>query len=252
MRIIAITVCGLTGCFDFDAATRCYGDAAQGCETPSRCNELTVKLCDGFESVLVNPLWYVDTRDGSTVTVDETRAYRGRSSLRFHLEPTPVGLDRLAEIMETQTEQPTPLATRWIRGYLYVPGTAITTNRNRILKLSQGDAGSQKLGIDVESGFLAVENDRSAIAVSSGTALPVDRWVCVEVEVLHALAGYVRVHIDGNPISDLQLDQPTDFDPPIEQLRLGASLYQPSVAQPALDLWLDELVVDSVRGSCAL
>lgn len=242
------------GCFDFDEATRCTRDPAACADggapsSASRCDGLDARLCEGFEGTALRPLWTVNPTAGATVELDHARAYRGTSSLHVHLDPLGAGGSAAAQAEEGVSEMPS-LVSRWMRVYLFVPASASSDNDNRLLTLKQDISSGKRIELKLRSGVLGVDNDLAG-EVFSQTLLPTDRWVCLVVQIEHASAGTIRISLDDVAVPDLQLGEPAAFDPPIDLFRLGANLNQITSAQAAVDLWMDELLIDDQPRNCA-
>jgi hypothetical protein len=250
----------LAGCFDFDAAGRCFDAAACVDDTPlcgdlpSRCAELPAALCDGFEDAFLNPYWYVfDNPPSIVAALDRSRACRGTASLAMHLDPAPVGSSPRVRIQETRTEQPVPLVHRWMRAFWFVPSTSLTADFNRLISVVQAGDPFHNIDFGIAAGKLTISNEETTTAnpTYSTTPLPTDRWTCIVVEILHDSPGEIRVWLDDVAVPDLQLTQQTAASPPFGDMMFGPNLYQIMTATGAIDIWLDEIVVDSAPLACA-
>lgn len=253
-----VLLLALCGCFDFTAAGRCFdggpecGESTAECTGPSRCTGSPVALCDGFEDAALSPLWYVYDGPGATAAIDSSRACRGSASAHVHLDAGDVGASPRILLEETQTEQPTPLADRWLRAFVYVPSSSVTAAFDRMLVASQTAQPYQEIDLGVTGSRLTVEDEFGTTPDTYSTdSLPTDRWVCVVLNIKQGSPGEVHVSIDGAPTSDLQLSVETNPSPPVGSVRWGAAFYQLAAAQGPVDLWFDEIAIDGSPLACA-
>ena len=79
--------------------------------------------------------------------------------------------------------------------------------------------------------------------------MPTDRWLCLQFEVPNGVMGTGRFFIDGSLIADIVL--PTSgMHPVTTQMYVGIDYPMMHSSLPATDIWIDELVVDSVPTPC--
>jgi hypothetical protein len=84
----------------------------------------------------------------------------------------------------------------------------------------------------------------------SQTAAPVDRWFCLEWEVVDGAPGLVRVWLDGAELGDLHSTASTQVTSPLVNQHLGVVIYS-APALPAHDWFFDEAILDGARIGCA-
>lgn len=209
---------------------------------PSRCPVQGALRCEGFEA------------DGGTLatqeiagalTLDEGRAARGRRSTRVHVDARATPQDVFAFYLD---ESSLPRAQWFARFYIYLESSG---------RPAGGDLFSARRSTDYETLALSLgAGDRLTLSAGSVTTraltpLPLDRWVCVEVGVAEAGADLdARVWLDDAEVSELRPDGGIIAAPGFDQLLFGLS-WTPPAAHPAVDLWLDEVLVMTSRVGCA-
>ncbi len=270
MRAAVALLVALAGCFDFDAAGRCFrggsgcpGDAgAGGMQLPadaaaagadgaagggaSLCAGLAVQLCEGFEDAALGAPWSPDRQPaGSSVAIDRSRAFRGAGSLHVHTEGVAARGMAIATIQEERTEAAS-LPERWVRAFVFFSGAP--SGAINLISLAQVEAPFHAITLGLEAGALVIDNEFAPGRTVSGAQLTGDRWACLEVAVRVGDPGEIRVRLDGQEVEDLHLTQRTSASPPIGDVEIG--LVVRGEASPA-DVWYDELLVDGAETSCA-
>jgi hypothetical protein len=264
-------VATLTGCFDFDAAARCFGggpecpaDAGAAGSAPagdagatpdgaagaggSLCAGLGVQLCEGFEGSALASLWSADRRPaGSIVAIDPSRVFRGAGALHVRTEGVAARGQAVATIQEERTEADAP-AERWVRAYVQVPDPP--SGFVSLVSLAQVSAPFSAITLGLEDGALAVDDELGDGRSASATRLPQGRWVCLELAVRVGSPGEIRVRLDGQEVEDLRLAQRTAASPPIGDVEIGVAIAAGDVAAAPLEAWYDEIVIDTGETSC--
>lgn len=216
---------------------------------PSFCAALSVNMCDGFEGQALDPRWQLDNSMGS-VTVDQSRSYRGAGSLHSHVNAigsTPAASPRGS--MRSYQGLPVPSSRIYVRVFAFIPSTIpqrfvqwINTSNDSGLGSS---TGMQNNGV--------VNNDYavapSTFVRSPTTQFPRDRWVCVTYEVPTG-TNPLRVYIDDVEVSDVRIT-PTMAHPAPTHVYLGLDFPETFSNQPAANAWFDEIMVDDLPIACA-
>jgi hypothetical protein len=239
LLVLALAGCGRVG-FEIDGT----GDAHAADAPRASC---AFDLCDGFEAeTLDSSKWTVDPM----VTRDPSVAHRGSASARMHVDALAANGTAAAMLAESRT-----LATSrelWVRGWFRLSALPADGNELEVIGLAQtvADAAVHSVFVRADQvGFTL----QSGISASTSIVLPAETWFCLVWHVrLSATDGALDLTGDlfeGPSATGGQ----TDTNPPIEVLRLGAR-FEPSqvtVNQPALDVWLDDVIVHSAPISCA-
>jgi Thrombospondin type 3 repeat len=225
----------------------------------STCPSVTA-FCEGFESGGINSgIWSPRTdAPDDFITVDTEHARRGRYAMHIHVVGNPQldgGLGYLQpQISESQTF---PLNPIHIRFFVFFAG-AIPMVRSSLVSVSQsgnpyGSSGvGWYYGGQVETGTGPVPGE----ALQSATHFQPDRWTCVEVAITpdptdagSGSMGRLTLSIDDTPVSDLLLTE-LSAQPPYDEMEVGFA-FTPYAGQPAIDVWYDEIIVDSQPIGCA-
>jgi hypothetical protein len=59
------------------------------------------------------------------------------------------------------------------------------------------------------------------------------------------------LQLSGTNVPSLSLAGATQPNPALGQVNLGVFYFQPAAAQPAYDLWLDDVIIDTKPVTCA-
>src|SRR5262249_37561561 len=89
-----------------------------------------------------------------------------------------------------------------------------------------------------------------AQVLSATTAMPTDRWVCLEWHLRVATGGWAKLYLDGVEVTALTAAQNTLPTPTLGEIGLGL-VAAPGSAAAARDLWLDDVIVDNSPIGCA-
>lgn len=219
-------------------------DAADGDGPPSA--SCAFDLCEGFETGTIDSaLWTIDPM----VVRDTSVAHRGAASARMHVDA--LALNGAAQAMLGESRTLAVSRDVWVRGWFRLSALPAGGNQLEVMGLAQSTAATA-----VESVF--VQSDQvgfSFAGVSAGTnvVMPTAAWFCLVWHVrLAASGGAIELDgelFDGPSATGAQ----TDTTPPISVLRIGARFAgsQVTVAQPSLDLWVDDLIIHSAPLTCA-
>ena len=207
-------------------------------------------LCDGFESGLA--AFWMATQTNGTVTVDNTRAYRGTHSLRVHTDALAVNTSSDVRLHESMTLSASP-ADLYLRAFVYVPATS--PNTFQLLQAVQNVTPYDGVGfsMDAQGGVAAsFDSVTNGQYLRSVVALPLGRWFCLQwqAHLSTTTSGYERVFLDGTEVTSLRTSEPTEPSPALADVGVGAVFYQPAVANPATDVWLDEVEIGTAPIAC--
>jgi hypothetical protein len=215
----------------------------------STCTSFTSpgKLCDGFEAPSLNGIWSMD-QTNSTFTLDGSRAYRGSQSVHIATQAVSASTDIYAHLVETYYVGGGTNHV-FVRAFFYLssPRTMNTMTLSTINSVTSGiniDIGAKAAGNFHMNSAGATPQSQTAIQL-----LPLDTWFCFEYEVdASATPAVVNAWLNDN--TQVLMQGGISMDP-LHSVGLGLSIYGPSVAEGAHDLWVDEVIVDSQRIGCA-
>jgi hypothetical protein len=228
-------------------------DAAPGSLCPNG-----LLLCDGFESGTLNPaLWAREIDDSDSdfgikgsITVDPGRSYRGSYSLHVHMDRLPAYEYPSAWVVESAA---VPQSGIYLRAFVWVPPTLLAADVGFLL----GRNPSFELwGFGARSGGHLSYSDgigNGRTDDSATSLMPVDRWVCVEWLMspeMGDMLGGTKVWIDG--VEKTELTFPTGYPAaPFPSWVVLGLLPQANVDLMPLDIWFDEVAVDSQPIGCS-
>jgi hypothetical protein len=212
----------------------------------SSCASLSgVIFCDGFERPIILGGWGVSGSNGMP-TIDTTRAYRGASSLHAHINGAPVMAAPVALVHRSDIF---PIAgTVYARLWVYFT-SGLPSNFEQFLNFA--DNSSTGYSVATDSGKVTLDDYTTGGPYqSSTTAMPLDRWACIQFEVDQqpSAAGAIRIRVDGQLLADLPQ---TAVTTPAVNLSVGLDFYGNTAAIPVYDAWFDELIVDNKPTTCA-
>jgi hypothetical protein len=205
----------------------------------SRCASSKFILCDGFEAD--SGAW------ASPPRFDRQRSARG--GMAYHAFFFGDG-GRQTDYISARQALPFPSAGVFVRGFVYVPSGQFIPDGGILWIFKDGDPYP---GADL--GFFGgklrsrAKSGASTIRVSA-TAMPLDRWVCLEMELSpnDATSGRARFWMDEVPLDDLTIPSGVVTEAPdIFEVGLEAQVTGPS----RFDMWFDEVADDVVRIGCA-
>ncbi|HEX6836152.1 MAG TPA: thrombospondin type 3 repeat-containing protein [Polyangia bacterium] len=214
----------------------------------SGCAAAGVAFCDGFEGGVIDPHWNDVTVTNGTVTVDNTRAYRGSWSLHIHNNALPAKGSADVELNEGQTF---PSTHFFVRAYVYVPSAFSATEGDFILA-EQAASPFKGVTLGLVNGAFQTDNSIAGITKTSTTTMPRDQWVCVEWEVQLASSGSTALSVNGQAATNLGGTQNLSINPAPSELGLAlVTTAPPSGGVAARDLWFDEVMINPTAIGCA-
>lgn len=213
-------------------------------------------LCEGWESG-IPAIWRPDTDNTvhSTVIVDSVHTFRGVNALHLHTDAKAGGIYTQTDLAETTTF---PMATSYMRTYVYLP-SATEPLDSSILTLYQSNAEPYEdayLTLDSGGHLTFVDTvANSSPTLSAPTAMPTDRWVCLEWSFTDQAtdmagdSGALDVWVDGAEVPALHATMNVASWPPFSEFAL--TLNNQSDARPSgSDIWFDELAIGPARIGC--
>jgi hypothetical protein len=215
----------------------------------------SVRLCEDFETGTVASFWSKST-SGATLTVDGIHTRSGTNALHLHINATTAGVCSGGNIKETKTFSPTdsPTGDMWVRAYYYVDADALA-GRPVLFFSQQAVDPYAFFTFELGDGNPAYFNTFQATGTNywkSATKFPLRRWTCVEWHVTQAAAGSLQSSLDGLPLADLNVSTTTANASPLGNLTVGfGTVASAVVAGPAIDVWIDDIILDRSAIGCA-
>jgi hypothetical protein len=215
---------------------------------PSKCSQAAFLLCDGFESGSIDGATWKQARNLSTPTVESGHAFRGNYALHVRSTPVDAGVSTYTSLTPLKSLTPSPAL--WVRAFVYLTGPPAPTDL-LLLSLASNSGDVLRLVVRPPAGALVFSATFPSSAVTtSATAVPRDRWVCLEWLVDAGTPNQVRVFVDGTELGDLHLLQSTQPANPLQVLNFYFAFFNAAVALPAYDYYLDEIAVDTTQVGC--
>jgi hypothetical protein len=225
-----------------DGAT---GDSSSGDAAPA-CSP-TYDLCDGFEGASFDTTtWSVD----SMITLDSTRAHRGMKSARVHTASFAANTSSYQTLNETKTIAGS--TTFWVRAWFWLSALPASNNGMELISAEQSGVGGDYVFVFSDSTHIYTQfgNDSTV----SMTTVPIGSWFCVVWKVVRSTTMTGSLDLAGDvPMLSLPNVKTDSATAPMDVITIGmgfASSNTPS-AQPALDLWIDDVIVDGAPLTCA-
>jgi len=242
--VLALALAGW-GCHDWEALSAgadadvalCGGRAATTCDA-------ALEVCDGFDTGTLDAAWMKGSMGGQAM-VSAACPYRGDFSLAAEVDAVADGEARRADAYIDLEADGEPV---YLRLFARAPDH-LPANSLKLASLIQ-DAEFEGVVLRVDDGFVAVNNTVANHVAASTAAMPVDRWVCLELGIEPGSPGRVQVWIDGGSEPVLDRAENTAAEPPIDRAHVGILGFDATVADPAFALFVDEVAVGAERVGC--
>jgi hypothetical protein len=261
-----LAACALAGCgryaFDdrSDAAVTgghdaAIADASDAAAMPDAFDEAAAcsgfALCDSFEGSSFAPVWMLP----SGVTLDATHAHRGLQSAHSHMPALATGQMGVAQLGESRTLGGTTVpATFYVRAWFFLAALPAGNNRLEIISVVSDVASATGDYMFVHSDDTVIYTQEDALDDRAGGPPPTNTWFCAVFRVTRGTNGTGSLALTSDVIPALSSPAATtdSLATPIRQIWLGMELAGTNVfdPQPALDLWVDDVIVDTRPLTC--
>lgn len=203
-------------------------------------------LCEDFERD-ISTSWIVDQNDAGSLTLTGTEIHRGAKALHLHVN-------------EIKTAQPVNIWVQiwrdvalpseyFVRSFFYVPSPG-PPSLLRFMALA--NLSSEVLWFRETGGHVDLEIFNAESGVRPGTTpFPSNRWVCIEFGMSTKQDGgaqTIRVWQDDQELVDLR-GPDIPWRDPLSRFFLQAFFGTPA-PQPAFDMFVDDVMIDSTRVGC--
>jgi hypothetical protein len=255
--LMAVLVTATIGCgrFGFERSDEDAGDSdAKGdgmlgdgprADVAAAC---AFDLCDGFETpTLDTSLWTVF----GNVTRDTSQFHRGAASMRMHVDARNVGQSGFSILSETRTFSTSP-STVWVRAWLRFASLPAGSNGMELVAL-QAMSPDEGVYVFLNSGDLELYNQLTGASTSNGTTPPLDTWFCIVWKIVLSTTNTGSLDMTSDVVPGITMSNvQTDSSPRLQMLSFGAGFASGNVnvAQPAFDMWLDDVLVDTNALTC--
>jgi len=209
-------------------------------------------VCEDFEGGTLSSLWQTAKSDQPPL-IETSQPHCGTRSLHLHSRDLAPGESFSSTLIESETfSKPSLSGGFYVRAWVYARRGFTITRDNFMALFEAHQATGNYLGIAAQLGATtaAIANWTTTPLgfASTDASLTRDGWTCVEWRVAIAVTGSSELWIAGASAS---LDQTnTSPTPAYDALIIGIFFSGLQYAQPAVDLWIDDLVIGSQRIGC--
>ena len=196
-------------------------------------------LCDDFEHGLDPATWTISTTGAGAAAVDTVQAHSGSHAFHSSSPAVTSSVDDLHAQLVHEIPPPMP-APAYVRMWVYfaTPGA----EGAEIVAAFQDHSPYNGLQVQVVSGQYAINDWTPPGAFANEGAVTTDAWTCLEWEVDTSASA---LWLGATESGSLPVPVPDDLG----AVRFGLT-FMPANAQPAYDLWVDDVVVATERVDC--
>lgn len=242
-----------TGCGRFGFSDKGATDAATARDdglvdtTQSSVCE-TALVCDGFEGSDVAAAW---SKLGA-VSLDDTFAHNGSQSVHMHIDPVAVGGQREARITNSTVLASTP-GPLWIRAWIKLGSLPAFDNHMELICTEQSSSPYYGDCVFVYSDATALYTQFTDASME-GEPPPVQPWFCYVWQIERSTTS-ADMHLTSDVIANIDLlgQQTNSATNPVDTIAIGAAFYSGNTptAQPALDVWFDDVIISTSPVTCS-
>ena len=208
-------------------------------------------VCDSFEAgALDTTLW-----SGNRITVDSTHVHRGMYAAHVKNPALAVGQGMISQLGEDATFTGGTIPTTfYVRAWLYLPTLPAPNNHLELISVESQAAsslGDYTFTYSNNSALYTQEDQQSQL---TGVAPPTNMWFCIVMRITRSTtAGSLALTSDVLPATSLNNVITEDNANPLHDVHIGLGYAGTNVvtAQPAMDAWVDDVIVDPNPLTCA-
>ena len=205
-------------------------------------------VCDGFETPTLDPRWFSDGQ----VVRDTSTMHRGNASLHLYTNGLAMGTGTSSRIWEQTTLAGAP-ASFWARGWFRISRIPEPSVNAVVLLTADNQSTTGDMVFIRAIDDLLMGSDFASQG-STGGHLPTNTWFCLiwHVDRSTTATGSLELSGDQFPAFSLPNVITDDGASPIANLRFGLlwRSMEVVVAQPAVDLWIDDIITSTTPVSC--
>jgi hypothetical protein len=205
-------------------------------------------LCDGFEGSDVDAAW---SKLGA-VSLDDTFAHNGSQSVHLHVDAVAAGGQGEARITNSTLLASTP-GPLWIRAWIRLGALPAGNNHMELICTEQSSSPFYGDCVFVYSDATALYTQFSGMSMQ-GDPPPVLPWFCYVWQIERSTtSGDMHLTSDVVPSIDLLGQQTDSATNPVDTIAIGAAFYSGNTptAQPALEVWIDDVIVSTSPVTCS-
>ena len=232
-----------------DAGAAGDGPSSSACSCASTPGAV---VCEDFESS-PSAIW---SALGDGPTPDPPRAHCGSAAIHLHAPQLNVGDAFVTGLTETATfANPKLTQGFFARAWVFLPSASKLASLNYVALFEARQTTDPYLGVGAQlvpdgAALSDWTIDPNPFEKTAG-AVPRDAWTCIEWQVSYSPTnGTTKLWVgDGDAISIDATD--TQPSPPYGAMIVGLYFGPIKTAQPAIDVWVDDLVIGPQRIGCA-
>ena len=217
------------------------GDAANACAG--------FDVCDGFEAATLDPsTWTADPG----ITIDTTHAHRGTRSVHVHTNAFSANTSSYTNMWESKTIMTS--TTFWVRGWFWLSALPASGNGLELITAERPGNNGDYVFVFSNATHIYAQYGSGSSDITM-TAVPVGSWFCVVWKVVRSTTTTGSLELTSDTLPQLSLPnvQTDSATLPMTILVFGmgfADSNTPS-AQPAIDLWIDDIIAHDAPVTCA-
>jgi len=205
-------------------------------------------VCDGFEGAL-GANWTTL----STVSVDTAQAHRGTRSMRFQSPALLTNQSAYINLIDSTTIGAFTPTTVYMRSWFFLDSLPAAANRMYLISTepSAGGNGDFLFAFSNDTDVFSQYENQSQ---TSGFPFPTDTWFCVVLHIDRSMtAGLLSASSDVVPTATLSGIATDSSSQPLAIVYFGISFAPINVqnAQPAMNVWMDDVIIHHAPVTCA-
>jgi hypothetical protein len=260
MRVVAwavvlVSACGRFG-FDSHSASGDAGDARAGdaphTDVPADVGDpdapaCPYELCDNFEADNFSAVW--TPRPGASV--DFGTAHGGAHSAHFQLGALTAGQMSYVQIGQSST-LPLGDTTFYVRAWVRMGSLPAAGNGMELITAEQ-TGGANEDAVFVHTTTLDLYEQWTDGGQATLAPAPTNTWFCVLWTVTRDTGANGSQALGGDVGPITLTNVPTDGTPAIDRMGFGIGFASPNVSnpQPAMEMWIDDIIISSTPVTCA-
>jgi hypothetical protein len=208
----------------------------------SGCN---VALCEDFEAPTLDPRWF----SSGNVSLDTTVAHRGSRSLKLHVDALTPLASGGAFIRDTAL-LPAIGNTVWVRAFFRVSALPVGGDNMQILALEQATGNIDGDYLFLRGNGASIYSQFANQSANGNPGVQTNVWFCAIWQVVLATTATGSMAMSGDLPARSLSNLATQGTPAVTRLELGPWFSSTATGQLAMDVWLDDLLVDASPLDC--
>lgn len=205
-------------------------------------------VCDGFEGTQLASIWMADPM----VALDTTRAHRGTSSVHVHSPAFAANAGSYQALFASASVAPS--TTFYLRGWFWLSSLPAANNGLELLTAEHPGSSTGDY-VFVQDFRTTVYTQLDSMSDETPTTVPTGQWFCLIWKVVKDTGSAGSLSLTGD-VAGINLSEPlaqtdsTSFPITMITLGLGFAATNTPSNQPALDLWIDDVIIDANALTC--